>query len=106
MSLSAPTRRSDTVPQAVWNGEIIADSEDTTVVEGNHYFPPDSVDGRYLRDSDHTSVCPWKGTARYRDVVVDGQVNDNAAWCYPEPSEAAAQIEGRIAFWHGVEVRA
>lgn len=106
MSLSAPIRRRDTVPQAVWNGEIIADSEDTIVVEGNHYFPPESVAEEYLRDSDRTSVCPWKGTARYRDVAVDGEVNDNAAWSYPEPSEAAAQIEGWIAFWHGVEVRA
>ena len=94
------------MPTAVWNGKVIAESEDTIVVEGNHYFPADSVDAGLLRDSEHTSRCPWKGTARYKDVVVDGQVNADAAWYYPDPSRAAQQIAGRYAFWHGVEVRA
>lgn len=94
------------MPTAVWNGKVIAESEDTIVVEGNHYFPADSVDLGLLRESEHTSRCPWKGTARYKDVVVDGQVNADAAWYYPDPSRAAREIVGHYAFWHGVEVRA
>ena len=90
--------------KAKWNDKVIAESEDTVVVEGNHYFPIGDVDSALLRDSDHTSVCPWKGTAHYYNLEVDGQTNANAAWYYPEPKEAASEIAGRIAFWKGVEV--
>ncbi len=91
---------------ATWNGTVIATSDDTVVVEGNHYFPRASVDDAVLVASDHTSVCPWKGTASYWSLEVDGQVNADAAWTYPEPKEAAAQIRDRVAFWKGVEVTA
>ena len=91
---------------ASWNGSVIASSEDTVVVEGNHYFPRDSVIEGVLVDSTRTSVCPWKGTASYASVVVDGQTNADAAWPYPAPKDAAAEITGRIAFWKGVEVSA
>ncbi len=90
--------------RAVWNNAVIAESDDTVVVEGNHYFPPDSVNFEYLRDSTKHTVCPWKGTASYYDVVVDGQQNKAAAWYYPETKDAARQIAGRIAFWRGVDV--
>jgi uncharacterized protein (DUF427 family) len=90
--------------KASWNGTVIAESSDTVVVEGNHYFPVDSVQREYLRPSDHSSVCPWKGVASYYTLEVDGQTNRDAAWYYPEPSEAARQIEGRVAFWKGVQV--
>lgn len=90
--------------KAIWNGAVIAASEHTVVVEGNHYFPTDSVNPAYLRPSGHHTVCPWKGTARYHSLEVDGQRNPEAAWFYPEPKEAAAQIAGHIAFWKGVEV--
>ncbi|MEO6570602.1 MAG: DUF427 domain-containing protein [Ilumatobacteraceae bacterium] len=89
---------------ARWNNTVIARSDDTVVVEGNHYFPLASVAEGMLEPIDRTSVCPWKGTASYYDVVVDGQRNDGAAWYYPEPKDAAAEIGGRIAFWHGVTV--
>lgn len=92
------------MPRAVWNGAIIAESDDTVMVEGNHYFPPGSVDRRYLRPSERTSVCPWKGTAAYYDVVVDGKVNSAAAWYYAEPKDKAAHIKDHIAFWGGVRV--
>lgn len=91
---------------ASWNGTIIADSDDTVVVEGNQYFPRDAVTDGVLEPSDHTTVCPWKGTASYYHVVVDGQRNENAAWYYPTPKDAAAEIAGRVAFWRGVEVTA
>jgi uncharacterized protein (DUF427 family) len=91
---------------ATWNGSVIAHSDDTVVVEGNHYFPLDAVTPGVLADSDHTSVCPWKGTANYYDVVVDGNRNPNAAWYYATPKDAAKEIGGRIAFWHGVVVTA
>ena len=91
--------------QAVWNGQVIADSDATVVVEGNHYFPRDSVDAAVLTDSATTSVCPWKGTAHYHSLTVDGAVNRDAAWYYPDPKSAAAEIRDRIAFWRGVEVR-
>lgn len=90
--------------KAVWNGATLAQSDDTIVVEGNHYFPADSISAEHFAPSEHTSVCPWKGTASYYDVVVDGQVNDNAAWFYPEPKDAAAEIRGYVAFWKGVSV--
>ena len=91
---------------ATWNGATIAQSNDTVVVEGNHYFPLDSVRSDYLQESDHTSVCPWKGTASYYTLVVDGQENRDAAWYYPSPKSAAENIRGRVAFWKGVEVTA
>lgn len=90
--------------QARWNGAVIADSDETIVVEGNHYFPRASVDAALLSDSATTSFCPWKGSASYHHVTVDGQVNEDAAWYYAEPKEAAAEIKDRIAFWKGVEV--
>lgn len=90
--------------QATWNGAVIADSDDTILLEGNHYFPPDSVDRRYLRSSSTTSRCPWKGQAGYFDVVVDDAVNRDAAWVYEDPKPAARQIAGYIAFWRGVQI--
>lgn len=90
--------------KAIWHGATIAESDDTVVVEGNHYFPHDAVRHELLRESDHHSQCPWKGSASYYDVVVEGRVNANAAWYYPEPNAAAQQIRGRVAFWNGVEV--
>ena len=92
--------------KASWNGKVIAESDDTVVVENNHYFPLEAVDADVLVDSTHTSFCPWKGTASYYSLRVDGQTNDNAAWYYAEPKEAAAEIKGRVAFWRGVEVTA
>lgn len=89
---------------ARWNGAIIAQSNDTVVVEGNHYFPRDAVNVDHLQGSDTTSVCGWKGTARYHSLVVDGKTNTDAAWYYPEPKSAASEITDRIAFWKGVEV--
>jgi uncharacterized protein (DUF427 family) len=90
--------------KAIWNGAVIAESEDTVVVEGNHYFPPDSVNMAYFRKSDGTTVCPWKGVASYYDIEVDGKINYSAAWYYPQPSQAASQIKDFVAFWHGVKV--
>jgi uncharacterized protein (DUF427 family) len=89
---------------ARWNGAVIAQSDDTVVVEGNHYFPADSVDATLFEDSDTHTHCPWKGDASYKTIVVDGERNPNAAWYYPEPKSAAAEIKGRFAFWKGVEV--
>ena len=91
--------------KAIWNGIVLAESGKTEVVEGNHYFPPEDVHSDYLEPSSHHTVCPWKGTASYYDLVVDGERNRAAAWYYPSPSRAAAQIKDRIAFWHGVKVR-
>ncbi|MDP5171627.1 MAG: DUF427 domain-containing protein [Bacteroidia bacterium] len=90
--------------KAIWNGQIIAESKDTVVVEGNHYFPKESLKQDFFRDSELSSVCPWKGTASYYHVNVDGKINADAAWYYPETSTAAKKIEGRIAFWKGVQV--
>ncbi len=92
------------MPKATWNGAVIAESDQTEVVEGNHYFPPDSVNSQYLQASDTQTVCGWKGTASYRNVVVDGNVNEDAAWFYPDPKPEAANINGYYAFWKGVEV--
>jgi uncharacterized protein (DUF427 family) len=92
--------------KAVWNGTVLAESDDTVVVEGNHYFPLDSVHREHFVDSDHHTVCPWKGTASYYTVRVDGQENRDAAWYYPEPKQAAAEIKDRVAFWKGVQVSA
>jgi uncharacterized protein (DUF427 family) len=90
--------------RAIWNNATVAESDDTVVVEGNHYFPPDAVKRELLRSSDTQTTCPWKGIASYYDVVVDGKTNKDAAWYYPEPKDAAKQIAGRIAFWKGVRV--
>ena len=90
--------------KAIWGGKVIAESSNTVVVEGNQYFPSDSVAKNVLKSSTHTSICPWKGTAHYYHVEVDGMKNENAAWFYPEPNPAAAEIKGRIAFWKGVRV--
>ena len=90
--------------KAIWNGVTVAESDDTVVVEGNHYFPRADVDPSVLEKSPTTSVCPWKGTAHYYTLDVDGERNEDAAWYYPEPSEAAAQIRDRVAFWKGVRV--
>jgi uncharacterized protein (DUF427 family) len=89
---------------ATWNGEVIANSDDTLVVEGNHYFPLDSVVEGILVPSDHSSVCPWKGTSSYYSLQVNGEENTDAAWYYPEPKQAAAEIAGRVAFSKGVTV--
>jgi uncharacterized protein (DUF427 family) len=90
--------------KAIWNGTVIAESDETVVVEGNLYFPPDSVSHEYLSESSRHTVCPWKGVASYYDVSVDGDVNPGGAWYYPEPSPAASEITGYIAFWRGIRV--
>ncbi|VIO71496.1 hypothetical protein CI1B_36800 [Bradyrhizobium ivorense] len=90
---------------ATWNGTEIAESEKTVIVEGNDYFPPESVNTQYLKPSSTTSWCPWKGLANYYSLIVNGKINEDAAWCYVEPSNAAAAIKGHIAFWKGVDVR-
>ena len=90
---------------ATWNGTVIAESDDTVVVEGNHYFPPDAVQVE-LEDSATSTTCPWKGEASYKTIVVDGERNVDAAWYYPAPKDAAAEIKDRYAFWNGVEVTA
>lgn len=92
------------MPKATWNGAVLADSPDTVVVEGNHYFPPDALDRRFFRDSPTHTTCGWKGLASYYHVEVDGQTNRDAAWYYPDPKPAAAEIAGRVAFWKGVKV--
>lgn len=90
--------------KAIWNDQLIAESDDTIVVEGNHYFPLSSVNQSVLTQSNRTTVCPWKGTANYHTVTVGGAENQDAAWYYAEPKDAAKQIAGRIAFWRGVQV--
>ena len=90
--------------KASWKDKVIADSDDTVVVEGNHYFPADSIKREHFRESDTHTVCPWKGTASYYDVVVGDDVNKDAAWFYTEPKDAAKEIKGRVAFWRGVKV--
>jgi len=90
--------------KAIWKGQVIAESNNTVSVEGNAYFPPESIHQEFFADSSTRSVCPWKGTASYYDVVVDGEKNPSAAWYYPETKEAANEIKGHIAFWRGIEV--
>lgn len=90
--------------RAIWNGSVIAESDDTVIVEGNHYFPIEAVDPALLSDSATHSVCPWKGTASYYSLTVDGKTNPDAVWYYPEPKDAAKEITGRVAFWKGVKV--
>lgn len=91
--------------QAIWNGQVIAESDDTVVVEGNHYFPRTAVAAEFLSDSDTHTLCPWKGTASYHTLTVDGETNPDAAWYYPEPKSAAQMVRDRIAFWRGVTVQ-
>ncbi len=90
--------------KAIWNDTVIAESDDTVVVEGNHYFPPGAVNKALLKDSSKTTACPWKGTANYFTLSIDGTENTDAAWYYAEPKDAAKQIAGRVAFWRGVQV--
>jgi uncharacterized protein (DUF427 family) len=91
--------------RARWKGTVLAESAATKVVEGNHYFPPEALAKDHFRPSDTHTTCGWKGLASYYDVVVDGAVNRDAAWFYPAPKEAAKEIAGHVAFWHGVEVK-
>lgn len=90
--------------KAIWNGKVIAESDETVVVEGNHYFPFDSVNEEFLKTSETNTLCPWKGVASYYTLDVDGVANPDAAWYYPDPKPAAEEIRGRIAFWKGVRI--
>ncbi len=90
--------------KAIWGNLVLAESDNTIVVEGNHYFPPESVKKEYLRETNTHTVCPWKGTASYYDIVVVGEINAGAAWYYSEPKEAAKKIEDYVAFWKGVKI--
>ena len=90
--------------KAIWNGQTLAESEDTIVVEGNHYFPRDAIQTEFFQPTETHTVCGWKGTASYYDIVVNGETNPDAAWYYPETKAEAKEIEDRIAFWKGVEV--
>ncbi len=92
--------------KAVWNNQVVAESDDIVTVEGNAYFPSAALHQEFVRPSAHTSVCPWKGTAHYCSLAVDGRTNPNAVWFYPEPKQAADSIRGRVAFWKGVQVTA
>jgi uncharacterized protein (DUF427 family) len=92
------------MPKAIWNDTVVAQSDHTEIVDGNHYFPPESIHCEFFRKNSHTTVCGWKGTASYYDLVVDGQTNPQAAWYYAEPLPAAANIKNHIAFWKGVQV--
>ena len=92
------------MPRAIWNGAVLAESDRCEVVEGNCYFPPESVNRSYFSQSDTHTTCPWKGVASYYDVVVNGKTNKDAAWYYPTPKDAARNIEGFVAFWRGVAV--
>jgi uncharacterized protein (DUF427 family) len=90
--------------RAVWNGQVLAESDDTVVVEGNHYFPAESLRREFFASSDTHTVCPWKGLASYYTVTVDGKANPDAAWFYPQPKTEAEHVRERVAFWHGVTV--
>ncbi len=92
------------MPKAVWNGQILAESDNTEVVEGNHYFPEDSLKREFFSNSETKTVCPWKGDASYYNIEVDGKINADAAWYYPEPKPAANNIKNYVAFWKGVKV--
>lgn len=94
------------MPRAVWNGAVLAASEATTMIEGNHYFPPEAVADEYLHPVDKQTTCPWKGVASYFDVVVDGKVNGAAAWTYRDPKPKALHIADHFAFWGGVQIEA
>lgn len=91
--------------KAIWNGQVIAESSDTVIVEGNHYFPADAIKKDFFESSQTTTVCGWKGTANYFSISVDGETNPDAAWYYAEPKSAAENIKGRVAFWKGVQVQ-
>lgn len=90
--------------KAIWNNQVIAESNDTLVIENNHYFPPESIKNEYFKESDTHTTCPWKGVASYYTLHVDGKENPDAAWYYPETSDLAKSIKGHIAFWKGVTV--
>jgi len=90
--------------KAIFNGQLLADSDETVVIENNHYFPPASLNKSYFKDSSTHSTCPWKGEASYYTIEVDGKVNTDAAWYYPEPKDAAKEIKDHVAFWKGVEI--
>lgn len=92
--------------KAIWNGVVIAESDNTVMVEGNHYFPPESINRDYLQPSDTHTTCPWKGKASYYTLSVNGDTNRDAAWFYPEPKDAARQIKDHVAFWRGVTIEA
>jgi uncharacterized protein (DUF427 family) len=92
--------------KAIWNGAVLAESDHTEMVEGNHYFPPQSINRSYFTENAQQTICPWKGTANYYDIVVDGNVNKGAAWYYPQPKTAAAEIKDHVAFWRGVKIEA
>ncbi len=92
------------MPKAIWNDAVLAESDATVMVEGNHYFPPDSIDRQFFRESNTESVCGWKGTAKYYDIEVNGQMNSDAAWYYPTPKPKAQNIQAHVAFWKGVQV--
>lgn len=94
------------MPKAIWNGAVLAESDRCEVVEGNYYFPPESINQQYFKESDKHTTCPWKGVASYYDIVVEGQVNKDAAWYYPATKEAAQNIKDYTAFWKGVKVEA
>jgi uncharacterized protein (DUF427 family) len=106
LALLEPKLRQNAGMKAIWNGTVIAESNDTLVVEGNHYFPLESVKPEVLQASSHQTTCPWKGLASYYSLKVAGETNANAAWFYAEPKDAAKQIKGRVAFWKGVQVTA
>ena len=91
--------------KAMWKNAVLAESHQTVVVEGNHYFPPEAVNRQYLRPSDTHTTCPWKGLASYYHINVEGEINEDAAWYYPDPKDAAKNIKNYIAFWKGVEVK-
>ncbi len=90
--------------KASWNGVVLAESDDTIIVEGNHYFPPQALNREHFVETDAHTICPWKGTASYYDVVVDGATNSGAAWYYPSPKPAASDIKDHVAFWRGIKV--
>lgn len=92
------------MPKAIWNGAVLAESDHTEVVEGNQYFPPDSINREYFKETNTHTSCPWKGSASYYSIEVDGQVNKDAAWYYPTAKERAKNIEGYVAFWKGVKI--
>ena len=92
------------MPKAIWNGVVLAESDQTEIVEGNHYFPPQTIKREYFKESSHHTTCHWKGMASYYTLEVNGQKNENAAWYYPTPSAAASQITNYVAFWRGVQV--
>ena len=90
--------------KAIWNNQIVAESIDTVIIENNHYFPPESIKPEYFKESETISACHWKGSAHYKTLVVDGEINVDAAWYYPEPSALAKGIAGYYAFWNGVKI--